>query len=297
MICIFDHYSGGIIGTNTSMIDLLFFLKQKIQVQYCCSLNINNFKDLLSDVNKNFTNESFGSVVHKFVKKELKEYDTVITNFYTLTQSGINIQCKKLIVFDSTGVINFKEFPLENVSADEIILLGNPSNDIFPEIKFIEYYHKFSKERLEYIRPKFKTINKSLTTAENKDPNLFCHVAQFKKYFSQYNTNINNCDLSHLKENLSAGFPHDCQDFRYQRWYEIKPGLFIENIGKLIFEFQYFNKPVWYSAKNKTVNDGLHWYLKLFNIDDTKDQELKIQTQEIKEKLLFNKKDIILDLI
>ena len=50
----------------------------------------------------------------------------------------------------------------------------------------------------------------------------------------------------------------------------------------MIFEFSALDKKVYYSNDNKTHNDGLTYYLKLFDIDDNISQEIHIN-----EKRLF----------
>jgi len=296
MITIFDLYSGGINGTNTSMIDLYFFLRDKFDVKLAYKLSTpNDFRNLLDDFHKNFCESHLG-IINEFVKSRIDNTNTIITNFYTLTQTDIKLYCDKLIILDSAGVMNYKEFPMENIYANKIIFFGNPSNDLFEDIDFVEYYHKFSSDRLEYIMDKFTPISKSLTTKLNFDEEDYCHVVQFKKYFNKYNKSINNYDFSHLKNSYTT-YPHGCSSFLYQRWYEIQPNVFIENIGKLIFEFLYFNKFVYYSCKNKSIDDGLHHYLSLFNIDDSIDQSLNISPYDIEQKLVYNNDDFILELL
>ena len=251
---------------------------------------------MLIDVRKNFYNGSLGDIVSKFIKTDLNNCHTVITNFYTLRVSKVKIKCNTLIVFDSTCCLGYDEFPLTNVYADKILLLGNPSSDKFNNIDFIEYYHKFSKERLEYLRTKLKSISKVLVTTTDLGAETHCHVAQFKRYFNSGNL-VNHCNLNRFKDNLSDRYPHECELFIYQRWYEIKPGLFVENIGKLIFEFNYFNKQVIYMNDNKSINDGLHHYLNLFGIDDNKTQPILISKKEIEDKLFYKQDDLILELL
>ena len=57
------------------------------------------------------------------------------------------------------------------------------------------------------------------------------------------------------------------------------------------------NKKVFYSVKNKTIDDGLTNYLRLFNINDNFDQEITITPEEVIDKLGFKNNDLILELI
>jgi hypothetical protein len=72
----------------------------------------------------------------------------------------------------------------------------------------------------------------------------------------------------------------------YQRWNEVAPGVFSENIGKAIFEFRWMNRPVHYSAKNRTQPDGLTEYLALFGVDDTVDQDLTFTHDDVEHMLV-----------
>lgn len=73
--------------------------------------------------------------------------------------------------------------------------------------------------------------------------------------------------------------------------------VYYENIGKLIFEFLYLGRSVYYSSKNKCFDDGLTYYLKLFDIDDNKTQKIEIKKEDIEEKLFFNDNDDILNFV
>ena len=62
----------------------------------------------------------------------------------------------------------------------------------------------------------------------------------------------------------------------------------------MIFEFSALGKRVYYSRENKTQDDGLTEYLKLFGIDDNIDQEIKISEEELFDKLGMKDDDILL---
>lgn len=75
---------------------------------------------------------------------------------------------------------------------------------------------------------------------------------------------------------------HQYQALKYHRYYV--GGLEIK--GKLIFEFKYFDKSVKYLSVNKSIDDGLTDYLKLFGIDDNFDQDVTISKDDIIDKLV-----------
>jgi len=77
----------------------------------------------------------------------------------------------------------------------------------------------------------------------------------------------------------------------------LKGDCYFENIGKLIFEHCYHNLPVFYNADDMKIKDGLYYYLKLFNIDGLKSQQIQIDKEEIEEKLFMSDDDYILELL
>jgi hypothetical protein len=67
-----------------------------------------------------------------------------------------------------------------------------------------------------------------------------------------------------------------------------------ENVGKGIFEHLWFRKKVYYKPNGMMHDkDGLYYYLKLFGIDATKEQELPVITKDqIRDKLFWRKNEI-----
>jgi len=308
MITLFDIYNGAISGTNTSIIDLYFNLSSRYNIELKYKLtNAKHFRRIFFDIKKS---------IHIKPEKIISNFSNTIESDIVIMSSEIlthkhnkikfNIICDKLILLDTTGISiaiynnRIDEFFVKDdqLQYNEIILLGNPANKIASKYvdKFINYYHKFSINRLEYIKSNAKFIDKHLTTKRNINENEYAHMATFKSYFGDTKV-IDNCDLNHLNIKNSNLLPHGCKSYQYQRWIQIVPKTYLENIGKLIFEFCYLNKPVYYSIKNKTINDGLHYYLKLFNVDDNINQILNITKEEIIEKLVFNDNDKILELL
>ena len=92
------------------------------------------------------------------------------------------------------------------------------------------------------------------------------------------------------------------EDYDYCR--KNKPHIFrnnvyFENIGKKIFEYCYHDKLVYYNSDGITINDGLYYYLKLFNIDGTRTYltPLLITKNDVIDKMIMNKNDKIFDIL
>jgi hypothetical protein len=57
------------------------------------------------------------------------------------------------------------------------------------------------------------------------------------------------------------------------------------------------DKKVYYSSANKSQDDGLTEYLRLFGFDDNITQEIEFTKQDVIDKLGFYKEDLILELL
>lgn len=95
--------------------------------------------------------------------------------------------------------------------------------------------------------------------------------------------NYNNYEKDKLDVNFNI---HNYAGIKYNRRYLPYHDVCMEAKGKLLFEFLYYNKYVYYNAEPKQDNDGLTDYLNYFNIDDNISQELKITKEEIYNKLI-----------
>lgn len=147
-------------------------------------------------------------------------------------------------------------------------IYGNEANEklirkVEQYAEYKRYYHTFSKERFQ----KLKELN---TTSE---------VVQVKD-----REKTGNIKFQHLL----------AKELKYHRWRKVIEGVYAENIGKMIFEFSALGKRVYYSRENKTQDDGLTEYLKLFGLDDNIDQEIKISEEELFDKLGMKDDDILL---
>lgn len=107
--------------------------------------------------------------------------------------------------------------------------------------------------------------------------------------------NYNNYEADKLDSDFNI---HNYAGIKYNRRYLPYHDVCMEAKGKLLFEFLYFNKYVYYNAAPKQDNDGLTDYLNYFNIDDNISQELKISKEEIYDKLIkFDSDNKILNLL
>lgn len=255
-------------GEFTSILDSFNNTKKYLKK---CNLKV------ISEMNKNIL------ILKKYLPSEFEinfyndslniQAETIICSafyFFQLAKKNIFnfIKCDRLIILDSSSFIisyldDKKIFDeIKNFNCAEKFILGNKFNAQFFNTDFYEYYHKFDFERLD----KYNQIKKDEIFIKKK----FYHPLEYKGM--NYNREIK------VKYDL--------------------PYLYYENIGKLIFEMSYLEREVNYSPKNKSFNeDGLTYYLNLFNINDNKEQILSLEKNEIVEKLGFHDNDLLLKII
>lgn len=242
--------------------------------------------------------------------KQIKnvEEDVVISStwfFHELIRHEINfnLKCNKLILLDSLNLYEAeikgeldKLGRLINNSCKESILLSNPSNFKYKELfnKNYEYYTKLSQERLRLdsrIEEHWKdTFSKLFTIPRDyiDDPRILLRSEELRDYYRDvflHSNRFNWIDLISFSK------------YAYARWPKGENNdIYIENIGKLIFEYLMKGKPVDYYPWNKDGDDGLTYYLKLFGVDDNKKHlPLQVPAEEVKRKLIMNKKDLLIN--
>jgi len=272
MVTLYYIHKGVVSGTFTSIIDLYLFLKDKFETKFV--VHTDDFYHTYRVMKNNFPKIKLDNVK---MGKEVVESDVVITSTDTLTKSSDKIECNRAIFLDATGLAISKYTGTEkdyfkNVP-DNSILLGNKSNEWAGKyfLDFTEYYHRFSKQRLDFIESKMGEDDDVLTVEDIR------RTKRTKDGFDK--------------------LPHRFRELVYNRWFAIAPDVYVENIGKLIFEFRYIGKMVRYSAKNKTFDDGLTFYLQKFGIDDNFDQDIYIPREIIEEKMVYNDNDRILEIL
>lgn len=103
---------------------------------------------------------------------------------------------------------------------------------------------------------------------------------------------------THRLDNLTARSIKDSYNYcRLNKSHIFHNGIYFENIGKLIFEYCYYDRPVYYDSGGMFIHDGLYYYLSLFDINAYNSQEIKISKQEIIDKLVMKEDDMLLDML
>ena len=252
-------------GAVTTLLDIYFNLKKYFSdIEFNLICNLRNTKNFIT------YKDEYPVVDFKSVKTH--NFDTLILStdfigqFYNIFRL---FHYKKLILLDSYKIYidyyrndNFTANKINDIS-EQYYILGNNFNSKFFKSNYYTYYHKFSKERLDYLENKYKNEQHILKRKED-DKDFFLHK------FSSY---------------------------RYERFHTCDNITFLENIGKLIFEYRYLNKPVYYSSNKKTIDDGLTEYLSLFGIDDNNSQDILITKNDIRNKLFMKDNDLMFEII
>jgi hypothetical protein len=73
----------------------------------------------------------------------------------------------------------------------------------------------------------------------------------------------------------------------------IGEGLHFENMGKGIFEHLWFGKEVEYKTDGMFIEDGLYYYMKLFELDAFQNQTIMLNKGEIMDKLFMKNIDYL----
>lgn len=260
-------------GTSTSLIDTYYNLKSfgvdiecyvavdtsdmKRNLEYIQTLKKSTPKDfyyktiLLKEIyNKNFNNLIMSFGIFRFVDKLPTNY-----NHLFLLDAG-------RIPYDY--FLNNKAFINHVKKLKNVCVYGNRCNQIFFNFsKYKIWYHKFSKERFNFLK-KLVVIQQTLTEDKRE--------------------NTGNIKFDYMLSN----------ELKYNRWREIN-GEYRENIGKMIFEFSALGKKVVYSPKNKNCDDGLTEYLALFGINDKIEQKIVINEEQLFDVLGMHENDILLN--
>lgn len=272
-------------GSASSIIDLYYNLIKYFNVHIKFYTRISP-TSLIIKIKENYGDDT------QLLKSVLCNNDYINCNILICTSRVFNeitpsINCNYLIMLDSWDLYRANKYntlsqlweKVFKVYTSNLYILGNPSNfRFFPMNNNIyEYYHKFSTERLNYIRP-IKTINMN-----------FCRT----------NININNkIILKTIKNKHTVKNIFNCHKYYFSRW-DHGEDIYFENIGKLLFEFLYFKRDVVYTIYNRYEVDGLTYYLKQININDEYNQYIswKNVRSYICDKLFMHDDDLLLKLI
>ena len=239
-------------GTITSLLDTYLSLNCNTLFIYKWLEHLLTFKSYFP---KGMTYVSYDNFI-----QNTYVFDKIITSCSFLKNLNLsNIQYNKIIFLDSNTITssyysNNNDFFKNLYNVKNKIMLSNEFNSKILDkynIKSYRYYHKISNKRLDclditnFIQEEYNSLTKKYTYRGlvNYSPHCYCSF--------RYTRHI---QMKNIIDSLLPDY------------------VFYENIGKLIFEYLYFNKTVYYSCKNKTfISDGLTEYFKILGINDDKD--------------------------
>jgi len=270
-------------GTTFDYIDLFCNISTIADVDFKLFVEAYYVCDFISYIKNSYNSNFINRILkHMCIIKDPNEISSIILNsnnfniafiHFSILQRYLDKQIieryKKIYIISSWRMIrNFlyddDVFPSYNY--DNIKILASPFFKKFliqkniPLTKYQLHYSKLSSYRLDNIKLGYDGV------------------------FSDYE-NYSIC--RHTNKNFNI---HNFGKLFYTRRSD---ALYLESKAKTLFEFLYFNKPVYYSSKNKVMDDGLTDYLKLFNVDDNISQELYIPSSEVYEKLIkFDESDL-----
>jgi len=148
--------TGRLTGTFTSMTDAFINLrrfKKNVRIKTFIKMRPTQWMDLC------IKNSHFGSNKITLSMQQDKNFDSevIICSARFLIDVllyGLNVKCKKVIIFDSFDVACNRYFPDKTFKIpfqfEKYYFLANPANmEVFE--KHFEYYHKFSSERMDTI--------------------------------------------------------------------------------------------------------------------------------------------------
>lgn len=264
-------------GTSTSLIDMYFNLKHYISDVECyVVIDTNDMKRNIS-----YLQQLKNSVPDIFVYKTItmnqlytKQWDKLIMSFGVFRFiDSLPMNYNNLFILDAGRMIydyhmNHSKHINYIKGLSNISIYGNKMNQFHCDNfdKYYIWYHKFSKERFDYLKcleskQKVISMEDRLKTGNIPLEALYCNELSYHRYDKMWGNGIFNCQ---------------------------------ENIGKLIFEFSAMNKKVVYSPQNKQCDDGLTEYLSLFGINDNEQQEIHITEEQLFDVLGMNLNDVIL---
>jgi len=290
----------GVQGSFLNHLDLQQYLKDRenYDVKFYCE-SIKNLFSVIRDSRREYTfdkNELFK------VADEVVEPEVVITDFkslLTLSQSGIFVICKKLIVMDSveltyhlknvTNARFYYEVNMEKVLrsyyCDDIVFLMPPNNyylfrEKYPDLHCEIFFKKINTDVLSTM--KFENRdgyfcrwddNKDYKrlVAEKFGDNVFCFEPEWKmrkgmKIPLKYN------EIDHI---------FDYKSFIYRRRKYLE---YQEQFGRLVFEYILLGKTV-YFMDEPFQDDCLTDYLKYYKIKFDHNNKITTTAEELRDKM------------
>lgn len=272
----FGHWSGALVD----YIDLYYNLRQFYSVDFYIVIQISNKSRNMYIKLVDFFTRFYDDELSNDLKKHIiysnenlnNNYDVIITKFYDLQINFYNfltLNSKNRIIILHDFSFYFVNVKYNKYMCD--ILFGKNIKDIISSpslnihsvdgITYFNYCMGLSEYRLKHSNISY---NGKLFDYDIDDYTL-------SKENNKFNVN-NYSAIRFIRREHSINSPESIQ------YMEIK--------AKLIFEFIYYGKSVIYTTKNKSLDDGLTDYLRLFNIDDDIEQEIKIDKKELYDKLI-----------
>ena len=253
-----------------------------------------HYANTISILFKRLKNRKFST----FSYDNININDTILTTFWQLIVDGNSldfsrIKAKTLIIIDSLDV--YTEYLrgtirsiLDNISNNYtyIYILCNPFNrKILENVKFLpkniqilQYFVKIPSSSNVYtghVNDVVITKSKMLYNKYSKQQQCY--------YYDTHNKFVDMCEYNH---------------YAYCRHYMLENGIYIENIGRILFEFLLNNKQVDYYPINKTIDDGMHYYLEQIGIDSNKTYiDAQVDKNIVESKFGFSENDLLMNII
>lgn len=281
-------FSGSIVTLTDLQIELSKYFDVRTSLKFFKLLHTKEYKKLINikDAVDKYCLINY-SVFNDFI-----EDDIIITSYYALKNIQLNtFKCKHLIILDSLDVY-------DDISNSNIDLLNDLDclkcnvylffntfnintfkkyNINFNNIIVKEYFSKISKDRVLKLGEKI-VHNKILV----RDEKLY---DSNKELYFLYNNRYSFLNTLEFK------------GFSFSRMKHMEK-YFVENIGKLFFEYLYLDREVNYFANNKIIDDGMHYYLKKINVDSNINHiNIKINKSILEEHIFFNKNDELIQFL
>jgi len=161
-------------GSFTTIIDLYFNLRRYINLDFNIVFDLDAVSIMRYFKYQNFFGDA--RALSGLTKNTDFESDVIIISYELLANIArnkvrMNVRCDRLIILDSLDIQRFNYDGLipvvaNHISCNECILLANPANRGIVN-NTIEYYHKFSEERLKACDISKRTYNYKRTDKEH----------------------------------------------------------------------------------------------------------------------------------
>lgn len=256
-------------GCFTTIIDLFYnYNRNKELIVYNSNAITSLYTIMNIRFNKKICNDIIKSLTLNFPNRIERCCSTFSLIDYIIT-NNITISGDTIYLIDSGEVFNFY---IHN--KNDII-----NYCITHNMKYKKIYILLSENNLKYIN--------SINNVE---------IISYKHNLSRYrldNTKVYNNNkiidsetygkIKNHNKNI-----HSYSGYKYNRWYKYTDKIYYENIGKLLFEFIYYNKKSIYSNKNKCIDDGLTYMFNRFGLSDNKDFALSdiLSKYDVEQELL-----------